>query len=89
MFSAAFALSKEQTAIDRYFEIQNRFVVAELKQRIAADFTQLDEAKREELRKSILSRKQNEAVEQRLAALRSAATIAISPRAQDMLNKEK
>ena len=40
-------------------------------------------------RKSILSRKQNEATEQRLAELRSAATITIAPRVQDMLNKEK
>ena len=87
--SAAFGLSEGQTAIDRYFEIQNRFVVAEIKQRIAADLTQLDDAKRAELRKSLLSRKQNEAVEKRLTELRSAATIIISPRVQDILSKEK
>jgi len=87
--TAAFALSAGQTAINQFFEIQSRFVVAEVKERVAADLTQLDEAKREELNKSILSRKQNEATEQRLAELRSAATIAIAPRVQDMLNKEK
>ncbi len=89
LFTAAFALNEEQTAINQYFEIQNRFVVAEIKERIAADLTQLDAAKREELNKSILSRKNNEATEQRLAELRSAATITIAPRVQDMLNKEK
>ena len=86
---AAFSLDEEKTAIDQVFEIQNRFVVAGIKERIAADLAKLDEAKREELRKSILSRKQNEAVEQRLAELRDAATITIAPRTQSMLNKEK
>jgi peptidyl-prolyl cis-trans isomerase D len=87
--AAAFELTEEQPAVDRFFEIQNRFVVAELKAYVAADLTELDETKREELQKSILSRKQSEAVEQRLTELRSAATIVIAPRVQDMLNKEK
>ena len=86
---AAFALSADQTAINQHFEIQNRFVVAEVKERIAADLTLLDAAKREELSKSLLNRKQNEATEKRLEELRSAATIAIAPRVQAMLNKEK
>ena len=87
--TAAFALSEGQTAIDQYFEIQNRFVVAAIKQRTAADLAQLDDAKRAELSKSLLSRKQNAALEKRLAELRSEATIIISPRVQDLLAKEK
>jgi len=87
--TAAFAQDEEQTGMNQFFEIQGRFIVAEIKERIAADPTLLDETKREELSKSILSRKQNEATEQRLAELRSAATITIAPRVQDMLNKEK
>ncbi len=87
--TAAFELGDEQTAIDQFFEIQNRFVVTEIKEHIAADLTQLDETKRQELYKSILNRKQNEAIEQHLAELRSAATIEIAPRVQDLLNKEK
>ena len=87
--TAAFALGEDQTGINQLFEIQDRFIIAEIKERIAADLTQLDETKREELSKSILSRKQNEATEQRLTELRSAATITIAPRVQDMLNKEK
>jgi peptidyl-prolyl cis-trans isomerase D len=86
---AAFTLAEEQTAIDQVFEIQSRVIVAEIKDRVAADLTALDEAKREELSKALLSRKQNEAVEQRLAELRSKATIIIAPRVQDLLNKEK
>ena len=87
--TAAFEVKEGETAIDQLFEIQKRFVVVEVKERIAADVTLLDEAKRAELQKTILSRKQNEAVASRLEELRSAATIVIAPRIQDMINKEK
>ena len=87
--TAAFEVKEGETAIDQLFEIQKRFVVVEVKERIAADVTLLDEAKRAELQKTILSRKQNEAVANRLEELRSAATIVIAPRIQDMINKEK
>lgn len=89
LFAAAFGLAEEETAIERIVEIENRFVVAEIKQRIAADLTQLDEDRRAELHKSLLARNQTEAVEKRLAELRSAASITISPRVQNFLNKEK
>ncbi len=87
--NAAFASGEEQTSLNQLFEIQNRFIIVAIKEHIAADITQLDEAKREELQKSILSRKQNEATAQRLEELRSTATIQIAPRVQDVLNKEK
>ncbi len=87
--TAAFEVREGETAIDQIFEIQKRFVVVEVKERIAADVTLLDEAKRAELQKTILSRKQNEAVANRLEELRSAATIVIAPRIQDLINKEK
>ena len=87
--TAAFEVKEGETAIDQFFEIQKRFVVVEVKERIAADVTLLDEAKRAELQKTILSRKQNEAVANRLEELRSAATIVIAPRIQDLINKEK
>ena len=86
---AAFTVPEDQTAIDQVFTIQNRFVVAEVKERVAADMSALDEAKREELRKTLFSRRQAEVIEQRLSELRSAATISIAPRVQDLLNKEK
>ncbi len=87
--TAAFEVKEGETAIDQFFEIQKRFVVVEVKERIAADLALLDEAKRAELQKTILSRKQNEAVANRLKELRSAATIVIAPRIQDLINKEK
>jgi len=87
--TAAFEVKEGETVIDQFFEIQKRFVVVEVKERIAADVTLLDETKRAELQKTILSRKQNEAVENRLEELRSAATIVIAPRIQDLINKEK
>ena len=87
--TAAFEVREGETAIDQIFEIQKRFVVVEVKERIPADVTLLDEAKRAELQKTILSRKQNEAVANRLEELRSAATIVIAPRIQDLINKEK
>ena len=87
--TAAFEVKEGETAIDQLFEIQKRFVVVEVKERIPADVTLLDEAKRAELQKTILSRKQNEAVANRLEELRSTATIVIAPRIQDLLNKEK
>ena len=89
LFDAAFELTDEKKAIDRIFEIQNRFVVVEVKQRIAADMTALDQAKREELFNSLFARKETEAIEARLAELRSTATITIAPRVQDLINKEK
>ena len=87
--TAAFEVKEDETAIDQLFEIQKRFVVVEVKERFPADVTLLDEAKRAELQKTILSRKQNEAVANRLEELRSAATIVIAPRIQDLPNKEK
>jgi len=89
LFEAAFDLAKGQKSIDRFFEIQNRFVVFEVKERIAADMTALDQAKREELYNSLFARKETEAIEARLAELRSTATISIAPRVQDLINKEK
>ena len=55
---------------------------------IAADMTALDQAKREELYNSLFARKQTEAIEARLAELRSTAASTISARIQDMVNKE-
>jgi peptidyl-prolyl cis-trans isomerase D len=86
---AAFDVADGQVAIEQVFEIQNRFVVAEIKERIPANMEELEAAKREELSKALLSRKQTEVIEKRLAELRATAAITITPRVQDLLNKEK
>ncbi len=87
--TAAFAVPEEASSLGQVFEVQERFVVAAVKDRKAADMSELDAAKREELRSFILNRKQSEAVQQRVDALKASATIEISPGLQDMLNKEK
>ena len=86
---AAFAQPADQPGIDRVFEVQKSFVVATVKERIAADMNALDAAKREELSKALLGRRQNEAVEKRLSELRASATIVIVPSVQALLNKEQ
>lgn len=85
---AAFEIPADDVAIEQVFEIQNRYVVAEIKERVPADMKQLDAAKRDELTKSLLNRKQTEMIKARLEELRGAATIIITPRVQDLLNKE-
>lgn len=86
--TAAFALPAEQSLIDQTFEVQNRFIVARVKARQAADLTQLDDAKRKELSDSLLTRKQNEAVQQRVDELKAGATIQIMPKVQSLLDQE-
>ncbi len=85
---AAFEVPEDQVAIEQVFDIQNRFVVAEIKERVAANMDELDAAKREELSKTIFNRKQTEIIKNRLDELRSTAAITISPRVMDLLNKE-
>lgn len=87
--TAAFSQPADQPGIARVFEVQKRFVVAAVKERLAADLTSLDTAKREELHKALLSRWQNEAVQKRLSELREGANIVIVPSVQALLNKEK
>ncbi len=85
---AAFEVPEDDVAIEQVFKIQNRFVVAEIKERIPANMEELDAAKREELYETIFNRKQTELIKNRLDELRSTATITISPRVMDLLNKE-
>jgi len=72
---AAFTLTKESPAAPEVYEIGGQYVVAALKAREEADLTQLDDAKREELRAAVLSQKQQEALKSRLEQLRSEADI--------------
>ena len=87
--TAAFDLADDQQVIDQVFAVENRYVVAVVKERKPADPAELDDAKRKELDTAILSRKQNDAVQQRLEALRETAVIEITPRVQILLDKEK
>lgn len=85
---AAFALTTAGECIDKVYEIDGSFVVAALKRREAADPSRLGNAERDQLRQSILERKQNDAVKARLDELKAGAAIVIPPQVQAMLDKE-
>jgi peptidyl-prolyl cis-trans isomerase D len=88
LLTAAFALPEDQTVIDQVFEVQGRYVVASVKGREAADMSLIDEEKRKELNDSLLTRKQNDAVQERIDALRASSTIQITPQVQAVLDQE-
>jgi peptidyl-prolyl cis-trans isomerase D len=85
---AAFALTTTGESVDKVFEIDGSFVVVALKSREAADLARLGSAERDQLRQSILERKQNDAVKARLDELKAGAAIVIPPQVQAMLDKE-
>jgi hypothetical protein len=49
----------------------------------------LDQAKSDELRETLMTRKHTDTIEKRLEELRAASVITIAPRVQDLLDKEK
>ena len=81
----AFTLTKEKPVAPEVYDMDGRFVVATLKAHEAADMKALDDAKRQQLRDSILARKKNEAVEKELKALRDKAEITLSANLQRTL----
>jgi len=87
--AAVFADAPEGDGLNQVFEVQERFIVAEVKNREPADMTKLDDARRAELRQQILARKESEAVQNRVEELRAAANIQMSPGLVDMLDEEK
>jgi peptidyl-prolyl cis-trans isomerase D len=75
----AFTLTKDAPVADGVFEVDGKFVVAALKNRVEADMTKLDQAKLQELRESLLTRKKDEALTENLQGLKEQADITISP----------
>ena len=88
LFKAAFALTAPGACVDKVFEIDGHFVAAALKRRETANLALLDGTQKEQLRKTVLERKQNDAVKKRLEELKSGAAIEIAPRLQELLDKE-
>ncbi len=86
--TAAFNRSEDVSSLGQVFEVEDNFVVAAVKERKVADMSELDDARKAELRTSLLARKQAEAVQSRVDELKAKATIEISPGLQDMLNQE-
>lgn len=85
---AAAALTPQAPAADRVFEHDGKFVVAALKSRQDADPAALTTAMREEISKSLLAKRQAQAVDERLQELRGKAEITIAPSIASSLEGE-
>ncbi len=85
---AAFTLKSPGQCIDQVFEIDGHFVVAALKRRESASPALLGSAEREQLRQSLLERKQTDVIKKRLEELKAGAVIEITPQVQALLDKE-
>lgn len=77
--TTAFDLSKESPVAPEVYDIDGTFVVAVLAERQEADPAALTPSKKDELRESLLTRKQEEALASHLKNLREKAEISIAP----------
>jgi len=84
---AAFELTAEAPVAPQVYDLSGSYLVAALKARSAADPDGLTAAKQEELRQSLLARKQQQAVTDKLDTLKGQAEILISPALQNLLNE--
>jgi len=75
----AFTLNADAPAAPEVYTVDGTFVVAVLAERQEADPAGLDAAKKEELRQSLLTRKQDEALTNKVKELRDQAEISIAP----------
>jgi peptidyl-prolyl cis-trans isomerase D len=76
---AAFTLTRISSPTPEVYEIDETFVVAALADRREADPTGLTTAQKDELRQTLLTRKQEESLAARLKELREKAEISIAP----------
>ena len=79
LLTAAFNLTPENPVPDTTFTVAGSSVLVRLKSRDEADMAGLTDAKKKELYDTLLNRKKQEAVTQKLDALRNEAKITISP----------
>jgi peptidyl-prolyl cis-trans isomerase D len=77
--STAFTLTEEAPVADEVFTVDDKFVVTMLKEARAADLSELDQTKRDQIRETLLARKQEEALNNKLQELRETAKIVIAP----------
>jgi peptidyl-prolyl cis-trans isomerase D len=77
--TAGFTLTKESPAAPEVYDVDGTFVVAALVEREEADPAALTVAVKDELRESLLARKQEEALADYLQKLREKADISIAP----------
>ena len=77
--STAFTLTEEAPVADEVFTVDDKFVVTMLKEARAADLSGLDQTNRDQIRETLLARKQEEALNNKLQELRETAKIVIAP----------
>jgi len=83
----AFSLTPEAPVAPKVFEVAGKFVVAKLTERKEADPNELTDAVKDELRKALLSKKQEKALTDKINALKSQAEIMIGPTLQNFLQE--
>jgi peptidyl-prolyl cis-trans isomerase D len=86
--SAAFTLTEEAPVAEEVFTVDGKFVVVRLKEVQPADMNFLDQTKRDEIKGTLLSRKQEEALNSKLQELREASKIVIAPNLQTSFERE-
>jgi peptidyl-prolyl cis-trans isomerase D len=85
---AAFDLSEEKPVAPAVYEVDGKFVVAALKERLAADPAKLDAAGRETLKSTILTRKKDQIFKEKMEELKKQANIVVSPAIQASIEKD-
>ncbi len=85
---AAFTLSTESPAAEKVFEIDDKFVIVELKEHQIPDPSTIDPGQQQTLRASVLSRKQDQVIDDKLKGLREKANIVIAPTILASIEKE-
>jgi len=83
----AFELTDAAPVAPQVYELSGTYLVAALKSRTESDPDGLTAGKQDELRTSLLARKQQQAITDKLDALKSQAEIMISPALQSLLNE--
>ncbi len=82
---AAFALTAEQPILSGAIGVDDKFIVATLKEQEIADPASIDASERESLRESLLGQRKQEYLDEKLKQLRDAAQIVISASLQSSL----
>jgi len=83
----AFELSSDNRVAPQVYELGGRYVVATLKEKQAADLTQLDTEKRTQLRETVTNNKRREVLDAKVEELKKSAEIEYAPYLQQLLER--
>lgn len=85
---AAFALTTQTPTPEKFFEVEEKHILIQLKERQEADPKDLDASTSDEIRQSVLTKKKTEAVQGKLKELKEKATISYAPALQSLFTEE-